>query len=39
VPEGEEKPDAERPLVLGQELPRRIVDGGNVVGVEGMTHT
>ena len=34
VPEGEEEPDAERPLAVVHELARRVVDGRDVVCVE-----
>jgi hypothetical protein len=36
VPEREEEPDAQRPLAVVHELARRVVDGGDVVGVEGV---
>ena len=38
MPEREEEPDAERPLALLHELARRVVDGRDVVGVEGVAH-
>jgi hypothetical protein len=38
VPEGEEEPDAQRPLPLAHELARRVVDRPDVVGVEGVAH-
>ncbi len=37
MPEGEEEADGNRPLALLHELARHIVDGGDVVGVHGMT--
>ena len=36
VAEREEEADAERPLALLEQLPRRVVDRGDVVGVEGV---
>jgi len=36
VPEGEEEPDRERALAVGHELAGGVVDGGDVVGVEGV---
>ena len=36
VTEGEEEPDRERSLALGHELAGRVVDGRDVVGVEGV---
>ena len=38
VPEREEEADAERPLALLHELARGVVDGRDVVGVEGVAH-
>ena len=38
VAEREEEPDAERPLAVGHELARRVVDRADVVGVEGVAH-
>jgi hypothetical protein len=38
VPQREEEPDAERPLALLHELARRVVDRGDVIGVEGVAH-
>src|SRR5205085_7065918 len=37
VPEAEEEADAERALAVGEELPRRVVDRRDVVGVEGVS--
>ena len=36
--QGEEEPDAERPLAIVDQLPRRVIDGGDVVGVESVAH-
>ena len=36
VPEREEEADAQRPLALGHQLARRVVDRRDVVGVEGV---
>ena len=36
VPEREEEADAERPLAVGHQLARRVVDRRDVVGVEGV---
>src|SRR3979411_1199078 len=38
MPEREEESDGERTLTLRHELPRGVVDGGDVVGVERVTH-
>ena len=38
VAEGEEEPDRHWSLAFGHELSRRVVDGRNVVGVEGVAH-
>ncbi|HUA95839.1 MAG TPA: hypothetical protein VMB82_09960 [Acidimicrobiales bacterium] len=38
VAEREEEPDAHRSLPLGHELPGRVVDGRDVVGVKGVAH-
>ena len=35
-PSEKKKPDAQRPLALLEELPRRVVDRRDVVGVEGV---
>ena len=34
--EGEEEADGGRPLVLLHQFPRHVVDGGDVVGVDGV---
>jgi len=39
VAKAEPEPNAERPLVLAHELAGRVVDGRNVIGVEGVPHT
>ena len=36
VPEREEEPDPERPLAVGHQLARRVVDRADVIGVEGV---
>src|ERR1700722_12576593 len=36
--ETEEEADAQRPLLLVHELARGVVDGRDVIGVEGVTH-
>jgi hypothetical protein len=38
VAEGEEEADAQRPLALVHQLAGGVVDGGDVVGVEGVPH-
>ena len=38
VPKREEEPDAQRPLALVDELAGRVVDGRDVIGVEGVAH-
>ena len=38
VPEGEPEADRQRPLALGHQLAGGVVDGGDVVGVEGVPH-
>ena len=38
VAEGEEEPDGQRPLALGDQLAGGVVDRGDVVGVEGVPH-
>ena len=39
VAEREEEADAERPLAFLEELPRRVVDRGDVVGIERVAQT
>ena len=38
VPEREEEADAQRPLAVAHQLARGVVDGADVVGVEGVAH-
>ena len=36
--EREEEADAQRPLAVGHQLAGRVVDGGDVIGIEGVAH-